>query len=277
MQAIDLSTVEISFFERRTGESWTTSAASWSAHASLDLALITLAEDPRGFMAVGTLPAATAQSDSLRAGMLLQMGGFGEDEDGASGHRRFSVERVISIESDYITVSASGLGGACGGDSGGPALTRGNDGEVWIAGILDNGSASCFGEDNYTRVALAEDWLIAQLGSVERHKPAGASHTALPEQGRCYDAGIAVWSEQGQLRSQSCDVGHACGWDARSLGFRCIRAGDGSCGAVTDLGECRGESVWQCVDGTLLESPCDTCGWRCEHSPRTGAAVCLEF
>jgi secreted trypsin-like serine protease len=51
-----------------------------------------------------------------------------------------------------------GKTGACVGDSGGPLLGKTMDGRIEVLGLLEAGSASCTGEDFYTRLDRLKSW-----------------------------------------------------------------------------------------------------------------------
>jgi hypothetical protein len=205
---------------------------------------------------------------------FVQVAGFGARESDTNRVRRFGVERVKSISADEIVVAASGNSGLCGGDSGSPALIRGSDGEVVVAGVLYKGSGSCVGVDYYVSAASISEWLADEIGQSVRTRPDDAVHSVLGRKGRCFD-GMAVWTEDGGLAYAACSGTHPCGWDLAASGFRCVSAGSDPCSGAGDLGRCEDDIVEQCADGVIETRPCDACGWSCEYSAATGQAGCI--
>jgi hypothetical protein len=239
--------------------SQTLTVTSWAGHPTLDLALVRVLDG------------------SFGRGTLVQLGGFGITERGISGERRFVVAEVEAVEAEFFAVNSQNLGGACDGDSGGPALLRGPDGQVWIAGVLQGGTSSCYGTDRYIRVDMAGQWLAEKLGAMSRVSPPGVRRESLGMSGRCFHENLAVWSDAGQIRAEHCDDGQSCGWDSRTGGFRCVDPDVDPCGGVTDLGRCEGDVALRCADGVVRSSACFRCGWSCGRSPRSGESVCFEI
>jgi hypothetical protein len=211
----------------------------------------------------------------LGAGQLVQVAGYGSDEKGAQGRRTFLVERVVGVQSDEVRVSADGLAGACLGDSGGPLLIRGADGWVEVLGVLGHGSASCYGEDSYTRVDTVAAWIAEQTGGIAVSQPSESSeYSVLTSAGRCF-GDVAVWREGKDARREHCGGGETCGFDATAEGFRCVPAGSDPCAGITDVGDCAGAVTRRCVAGQVQADDCALCGAGCGFSPASGVASCV--
>jgi hypothetical protein len=99
----------------------------------------------------------------ISVGDRATLAGFGLDEDGNFGERRFVDEPIVDLDDELVVVDGAGASGACTGDSGGPLLLRTALGELRVAGVLSVGSASCNAIDVYQRVAPVADWLSEQL------------------------------------------------------------------------------------------------------------------
>jgi hypothetical protein len=247
--------------------------AGWAIHPSLDLVVMEI-EPLAAELGIGSIPTVDAAPPGLGVDADLQLAGFGADQSGQLGSRRFNVERVATLDDAQIAVTADGAAGACAGDSGGPALMRGADGQVWVVGILRGGTASCFGVDRYVRVDAAASWLNEHVPAPGRLQPEGVSRTTPGSKGRCFGE-IAVWLAEGVLQSAVCPSDRHCGWDLRATGFRCVETSQDACHGITELGACSQSTSFRCVDGRVVESPCDACGLDCGRSPRTGASVCF--
>jgi hypothetical protein len=252
---------------------WEAQPVSLALHPTLDLAVLEIEALPTA-IAAGSIPPAASPLPGLVERADVQLAGFGADEHGQIGSRRFNVEAIETLYSDRMLVSAQGMAGACEGDSGGPALMRGPDGHVVVVGILSAGSVTCFGTDTYVRVDAATVWLAEQVPPAPRLVPQGIARTALGTKGKCF-ANMAVWLDQGAIKADACATDLACGWDGPAQGFRCLAPAHDACGGISELGSCQGGTSIRCLDGEVAENPCGACGLECGRSPRTGAFVCF--
>jgi len=135
---------------------------SIARHPELDVALLRLEASDVSLLAedrVELSGGATGASDGV------WIAGFGIDEEGISGVRRFAESSVGEVSGTTITVESEHERGACLGDSGGPLFVN-EEGEWNLAGVLSRGSASCTGEDEYVRLDVAEmsDWIETEMG-----------------------------------------------------------------------------------------------------------------
>jgi hypothetical protein len=272
----DIESLTVVFGDDSAAPAATVPGTVAAVHPELDLALVELES---AVTSAGTIPVASELPTSVRTGSLLQVAGVGVDASGdasvSTTRRAFLAEQVQSVGAKEITIAnPQGTSGACAGDSGGPALVRGNDGQVWVIGVLEGGARSCTGADEYTRVDIAAKWLTERVGTLARRTPSGAIHSALGGRGRCF-GGVAVWSGAGALHAATCDGVETCGWDAAAAGFRCVRPGSDACSGVSELGSCYGHSAVRCIEGTLSSVPCASCGWVCGLSPKSGEATCF--
>jgi hypothetical protein len=235
------------------------------SHPELDLALVKL--EP-GSLPVEPIPASSDPAGPALLGSPAQIAGHGAGSpDGAAGFLAVTIDEIGAHE---ISVNAGGLGGACLGDSGGPLLVRGADGAIRVAGILRAGSATCRGQDHYTRVDAATSLLESRIGPpVTPATPCGSLDGA----GRCYGE-RAVWCENGSTRAQDCAAPLGCGWDANFAGFRCVEPASDPCAGVDDLGQCDGDVAVRCEGGVLRHTSCASCGTSCSRAPSSGRAAC---
>lgn len=95
--------------------------------------------------------------DSSWVGDDVDIAGRGLTEDNTVGELLFATEPVTRVDRFTLTVDGGGKSGACVGDSGGPLLV-GSD-QVYVAGLLSNGSDTCLMEDNYVRVDRVRAWI----------------------------------------------------------------------------------------------------------------------
>jgi Trypsin len=132
-------------------------------HDERDIALAVI-DRPPGLRDLTVL--ALAFDDEIRVGDRATLAGYGLDENGDAGERRFVEESVVDVDDELVVVDGAGESGACTGDSGGPLLLRTVHGELRVAGVLSVGSASCTELDVYQRVAPVEDWLNEELDRI---------------------------------------------------------------------------------------------------------------
>jgi hypothetical protein len=135
-------------------------------HGERDLALAVLAPGAVAKAPLTVLP--LAFEDEVRVGDRATLAGFGLDENGDVGERRFVEETIVEVDDELVVVHGEGESGACTGDSGGPLLLRTASGELRVAGVLSVGSASCVEIDVYQRIGPVADWLHEQLDRVAR-------------------------------------------------------------------------------------------------------------
>jgi hypothetical protein len=139
-----------------------------SVHPELDLALLELERRNLAEVFAAPLPLHLEALDDSWVGATVELAGFGASEVGALGHLAFVTEQVVRLEPDHVVVDGRGQTGACVGDSGGPLLGRTSAGRSEVLALLDAGSASCTGEDFYTRLDRVASWgpLVRALASV---------------------------------------------------------------------------------------------------------------
>jgi hypothetical protein len=237
-------------------------------HPERDLAILQLEAGPRiGAGVVEPIALYDAPLDASWVGREVTLAGAGDTELGTRGALHFIEESIASLDDQRITVDGEGTRGACGGDSGGPALTADFGGEAKLIGVLSRGDPSCVGKDVYERIDTARDWLDEQLGNAQNN-PCG---TVGPE-GRC-DAGAAAWCVNGQIVSNECADGTRCGWSTQDRGFRCVHPGEDPCQGVDGAGICVNNVLWRCNRGRLLAKECSPCGEVCSRGP-TNVAQC---
>jgi hypothetical protein len=181
----------------------------------------------------------------------------------------------MEITDDAIEVGARGLGGACSGDSGGPLITRGDDGRAYVLGLLESGSSGCFGQDLYTRIDILNNWLAQNIDTSDVGTETGDLPDAdvLGEQGRCFD-GKAVWFDGRGLHAEICRKDEICSWSQKAKGYRCLTEEDDPCAGVAERGACEDGMAVRCVLGQIESNPCEICGFDCVRSPESGNAVC---
>ena len=249
-------------------------------HTGRDLLLLELSESISGRLP-GIVPIAyySATIDSSWRGRVVECAGYGTQEDGTLGERRFTAQPIADVDSTYVTVDGEGRHGLCGGDSGGPVFYQDTGGQIFVLGALTGGDPSCTGQDNYTRVDPA--WLESNVGPPSG--PPDDPCMGIDARGRC-DGSTAQWCESGALRSEACAGGTTCGDGAE--GYRCRTpegplpgpGPDEPCGALTIQGRCTdaGVAEW-CEGGVIRRAYCSRCGLVCNAITDRGGAWCEEM
>jgi hypothetical protein len=242
-------------------------------HPELDVALLIFDEPP-----LNDVSPILLADGKLRVGDLLQVGGYGYDEEGQVGNLRFAVEAISELEPSTLTVSSDGASGLCDGDSGSAALSRGQDGAVFVTGILNSGTVTCRGSDLYVRSAAFESWARETLetSSVATATESPAETVAcgrLQSTGRCFGE-TAVFCEGDSLRGEVCGDGLRCGWDPKQRGFRCVEPATDPCRGQSELGQCVEAHSVSCDHGHVSDVPCDVCEATCFRDARTGRTRC---
>jgi hypothetical protein len=121
-------------------------------HPDADLALVR-------FIDVSGSPVVQLGEPPVSTISDVTLAGYGLNESGTLGERRCVESEVIENSTMLITLSDKAGSGACVGDSGGPLLRISATGEPELIGVLNGGSASCTGRDQYTPVAPHLQWL----------------------------------------------------------------------------------------------------------------------
>jgi hypothetical protein len=187
-------------------------------HPSLDLMLLELASDATAEVPGLTPVAVYGASLTGLVGRTGEAAGYGQREDGRSGDRRFTAERIVGVSREYISIDGEGRRGVCFGDSGGPLMIR-EGGQVYVLGALSNGDPSCVGVDNYARVDEGRPWIESNVGPLEPPADPCMGETLA---GRCEGA-TAIWCESSVIRRRECGrCGQRCGNVAGVGGAYCL-------------------------------------------------------
>jgi hypothetical protein len=250
-----------------TGEFYDLAISSILEHETMDLASFSIQPIPAGIRPIAIL----LKEPEIKEGLLVEIAGRGITEFEAPGALNFLVEPIASHRPDTISVSNSGLSGACFGDSGGPMLARNRDGVLGVIGILAKGSEGCLGVDEYVRLSGAGSWLERLVeGASAQETDCGT----LGPQGRCFEQ-TATWCDGNTLVREECDVhSDVCGW-ADGLGYRCIPPDRSPCGTVNEFGTCDANVAVRCAGGILQAEACPACS-RCSPAPSTGHVECFN-
>ena len=220
---------------------------------------------------VKPIPIFDAGFNDTWIGREVELAGYGTMEDGEDGTRKFSVERIVELSAEMVTVFADGDRGVCFGDSGGPLMVLGEDGLVRVGGVLSHGDSSCVGYDHFTRVGVFKEWIESVAGPTMIE---GGPCELLDSMGRCYDT-MAAWCEDEQVVTKLCGPQTSCGWSEAEDGYRCI-SDDDPCGGVDGYGECVSNVAFWCEAGERRSRDCGKCAQKCSAVSTEVGVYCVE-
>jgi hypothetical protein len=134
-------------------------------HPLVDLALIELVDDATEWLpGIQPIPIVAEDLECARLGQLAEAAGYGRSVNYRFGVRFFTVEPIVALTPDYVTIHGLGRQGLCHGDSGGPVMLRASDGTARVAGALNAGDPSCRGRDDFARVDVVRGWIEGFTG-----------------------------------------------------------------------------------------------------------------
>ena len=227
-----------------------------------DLAILRLDHAPANDIDVRPIPITLDAPATGDIGTLVENAGFGETE-GTNHGRFFVTERFDGFDAQFIQVNGEGSRGVCFGDSGGPIMHVGPEGDVRVLGALSFGDAACMHVDNYSRVDTVRATFIEPLTGptpVGLPQACGADVTVT---GSCnVEQALATYCDAGNVVRDACGIGEICGANASGQ-FRCIAVADNPCGAVATYGACDGDTLSWCDNGVVKTRDCLACDERC--------------
>lgn len=237
-------------------------------HETMDVAIIRYPNFP--FDAYNVTPIAINQT-SLEEGLFttiidqnVDAAGYGITFEERAQGRYFTSVHVELINSRSLIVNGEWNQGICRGDSGGPILANGIDGQVKVIGVVSKGDPCCVGIDQVTRIDVLFDW-IQNYSFVDP-----IIETPLPRD--CW--GISTFNSckkdillscyQGIKQEVDCNENQAqCDFDPTLGIFNCISLTQrqASCQSLSKNGECMGNTLVRCERGELQSYDCglNTC------------------
>ncbi len=145
-----------------------------------DIALLELFDAPTWAEPVMPLPASIGLT-SADEGDVVDLAGFGEQENGQY-FDLLHVEKAIAdvrnkeVEYDQGNGFGTGTGGACSGDSGGPAFFQ-RGGNIYVAGVTSYGDQNCTDFGVSTKVDAFESFIESNTGHAVEEVGSGGGST----------------------------------------------------------------------------------------------------
>ncbi|MGC6418494.1 MAG: S1 family peptidase [Bradymonadia bacterium] len=151
----------------------------------------------------------------------VEVVGYGETQDATRSGRWFAGVTLTDIDSQFVTVNGNGIAGVCNGDSGGPVLSINLRGKPVILGVLFGGSATCTGEDYFTRLDPLRDWIDDGIQRSWSDIPEGSRCRDLTFLGRCVNNTVEWCNEQLEVQRLQCPSQAHCIYVNNQEGYYC--------------------------------------------------------
>ncbi|HEY8375855.1 MAG TPA: trypsin-like serine protease [Nannocystis sp.] len=176
---------------------------------AFDFGYVILAQDAGGIEFIPPITSQEEWDETMRVGQEIHVVGFGTirdaDEDPLQTPNDVGRKRIMTTPIDSFTPSglefrAGGEGqDACGGDSGGPAFVRLQNGELRLAGVTSRGVTPCgTGDSVYGVPYPVLTWLRDETGA-DLLPPDCPEGNCIDMRMRVDDGGCAISREGGAL------------------------------------------------------------------------------
>lgn len=171
-------------------------------------------------------------------GAPVDVAGFGDSYHDNEDGRYFASVKLELVTPTYIVTNGQNEQGICGGDSGGPLLATGVNGEIAILAVVTNGDKCCVGLDQLTRVDLVAEELInrgnaySDRASVDYEACRGLSRDF-----QCRGNTLHLCID-GEAVSVPCASGQVCEFDALDQRFDCVPNSEKACPNISPEGMC---------------------------------------
>jgi V8-like Glu-specific endopeptidase len=172
-----------------------------AATISNDTALIELATAATYTSPIMPLPASIGLT-SADEGLTVDLAGFGLQENGAASELLYITKAIADVRSKEVEYDqgngfGNSTGGACNGDSGGPAYFERN-GAIYVAGITSYGDQNCTDFGVSMKVDAFEDFIESNTGLLVEEVSGGGTGGTPPT-----DVIEGTITVQGQLQAWS--------------------------------------------------------------------------
>ncbi len=210
--------------------------------ANLDIAMIRFVGQPFNRAGLQALPInAYPLEGSLKqnlTGSLVDVAGYGDTLHDNEDGRYFASVKLELITPTYIVTNGQNEQGICNGDSGGPLLASGVNGEVTILGVVTNGDECCVGLDQLTRVDLVANELITYGNAFSVPNTLYSENCwGISKDFQCRGNTLHLCLE-GEAVSVDCATEQVCAFDSQDQRFDCVAKSEVDCPNVGSKGLC---------------------------------------
>lgn len=207
---------------------------------------------------------------------IVQGAGYGETYHLGEEGLRFASLQVELITHEFIMVNGYQQQGLCGGDSGGPLLAAGSDGNVTIFAVESRGDECCIGIDQLTRVDLEIERLISVGATTPNSGLYPEKCSGLSSRNRCQD-GVLYSCEGDQVVREVCaESGLSCGYVREQGQFTCTSPANLGCANLPPEGLCLDdETLVRCELGNEVMMRCIDA--YCDSFIEGGRKACIEY
>ena len=192
-------------------------------------------------------------------GSIVDVAGYGETLHKNESGRYFASVKLELITASYIVTNGQNEQGICEGDSGGPLLASGVNGEVTVLAVVTNGDDCCVGLDQLTRVDLVAEELI-NLGNAYSARAGLYPQTCrgLSKDFQCRGNTLHLCLEdEGEAVSVDCASEQVCAFDSNDRRFDCVSRSEVACPNIDPRGVCiDDETLLRCEYGEERRISC---------------------
>jgi len=248
-------------------------------NTGLDLAIITFPERPfatiQGLrpIPINRAPLEGSFYDNL-IGHQVTGAGYGATYEQNQSGLRFASVRVELITSRSIVVNGERNQGLCSGDSGGPIIAPGVDGNPSLIAVVSKGDPCCVGIDQITRLDPAQEWIDRLTNANIDVRPPNQAWSegcaGISQLGSCSDNLLRQCAD-GAVFERDCGA-QLCDYNRITQSVDCIER----CPGVHPRGQCVGlNQLQRCVRGEVITTDCDP-NSQCRPIEFTGAPACVS-
>lgn len=234
---------------------------------NIDIALVTFRDGSEPFnrsdltpIPINIYPIEGAFRQNL-SGSLVDVAGYGETLHINEKGRYFASVKVELVTATYIITYGQNEQGVCLGDSGGPLLAAGVDGEASILAVVTSGDRCCVGYDQLTRVDLEANNIV-NIGNAytSSSREIARSCWGIYRRYSCRGNTLQFCSEGKAMQVDCTTRNQSCGYDQNDQRFDCINVTESACPGVPPQGLCihQNTAVKRCEYGRERIIECES-------------------
>ena len=194
----------------------------------------------------------------------VMVGGYGLTQNNSVGEKHYGAFSMKRLSPPFYELNSTNqsLGS---GDSGSGALVKLADGRYHVAGVATGPifSGTFYDGEFGTMLGAHREWIQGHVGDLCGNET---------QVGRCLD-GVAVYCENGQVRSDDCGAREAsCGQTSCSQN-RCTQtsSSENACEGLDFYGSCENNMLRYCNAGEIVAVNCEDLGLVCGQASTSNA------